>query len=401
MRILYITTSLLRNESASIRNVSLINGLIENGCNITVLTLDFPKESEDNFLRQQIKKEVVINKIQIPTFNRMMKILHDKNDERPDSRCNLRQIILQKIKAKIKPFIFFPDTLCEGIKNADSIKISHNEYDYIISSSDSKTSHFIAKNIIKNNKLDTPWIQIWGDPWAKDIGLVDLNYFLKRKIMNAEKELLNKANKVFYVSELTANDIKKMFPNLKNKVKFLLRSYLQKIEKASLTKDNYIFSYTGSIINRNLTTLVNSVSEYNTNHKKRIELQFYGVNSGEIKQFSQLDFIKVFPRVSFEKVLEIYKNSDVLVYVDNLRDTTQIPGKIYDYFGTDKVILGLYENENIKQFLEKFNRVELYSNNKEFNLENIISKIGTQKPLEEFSPKYVACEFLKKIKGEE
>ena len=41
MKILYITTSLLRNESASIRNISLINGIVENGNEVDILTLDF------------------------------------------------------------------------------------------------------------------------------------------------------------------------------------------------------------------------------------------------------------------------------------------------------------------------------------------------------------------------
>ena len=40
MKILYITTYLLRNESASIRNVSLINGLVENECDVDVITLN-------------------------------------------------------------------------------------------------------------------------------------------------------------------------------------------------------------------------------------------------------------------------------------------------------------------------------------------------------------------------
>ena len=326
-----------------------------------------------------------------------MKILHGESISKQQ---NFLQKKLQKMKDIVKHFIFFPDTLSESIKNADNIEILNNEYDYIVSSSDAKTSHFIARQLIKTNNLSIPWIQIWGDPWGKDIGLVDLNCFLKRKIKNAEKKLLNEATKVFYISELTANDTKNMFPNLKNKINFLLRSYLQKIESRDVNKDAYIFSYTGSITNRNLTILVNSIKEYNRTHEKHVELQFYGVNAEEMEKFNQMDFIKIFSRVSFEKVLEVYKNSDVLVYIDNMGDTTQIPGKIYDYFGTNKTILGLYENDEIKNFLERFDRVELYPNNEEFNLENIINKIGTQKPLEEFSPKYVAYEFLEKIKGE-
>lgn len=391
-KFLYISTLLLKNESASIRNIALINGLIENNCEVDALTISISEKLEDKFLKKKISDEVDIIKIPIPYVNKGLKVSGILKKKREN--------ILYKIKNKIKPFLFFPDVYCEAIKNVEQLKLDYSKYDCIISSSDTKTSHFIAQKIILNNHLTIPWIQIWGDPWRKDIGLINLNYFLKKKIMNAERKLLNEATKVFYISELTANDITNTFPNLKKKVNFLLRSYLQKIENQNKNENVYIFSYTGSITNRNLTTLINSIKKYNSEHKKHIELQFYGVNAEEMKIFSQIDFIKIFPRVSFEKVLEVYKNSDVLVYIDNMGDTTQIPGKIYDYFGTNKIILGLYENDEIKNFLERFDRVEFYPNNEEFNLENIINKIGTQKPLEEFSPKYVAHEFLKKIKGE-
>ena len=49
MKILYITTSLLRNESASIRNISLINGIVENGNEVEILTLNFLEKFEDKF----------------------------------------------------------------------------------------------------------------------------------------------------------------------------------------------------------------------------------------------------------------------------------------------------------------------------------------------------------------
>ncbi len=93
----------------------------------------------------------------------------------------------------------------------------------------------------------------------------------------------------------------------------------------------------------------------------------------------------------------MYKKSDVLVYIDNLYNSTQIPGKIYDYFGTNKLILSLYETNETKKFLEQFNRVELIENNKEFDIGEIIKKINKDRILEEFSPKNIAKIFLKDI----
>ena len=52
MRILYVATCFLRNESASIRNISLVNGLISNGFEVDVITLNYYEELEDCFLKR-------------------------------------------------------------------------------------------------------------------------------------------------------------------------------------------------------------------------------------------------------------------------------------------------------------------------------------------------------------
>ena len=71
MNILYITTSLLKNESASIRNISLINGLIENDCKVKVVTLDYAKNLEDTFLKDSLDGNIKVEKIKIPNFNKL------------------------------------------------------------------------------------------------------------------------------------------------------------------------------------------------------------------------------------------------------------------------------------------------------------------------------------------
>lgn len=392
MKILYITTSLLKNESASIRNISLINGLIENNIKIDVITLKYLDEHEDKYLQSVLKEEIKIQKIKIPFFNK--NILRIKN-LRENTKNSIKKKLIIFLKEYLKRIIVFPDIYFEAIKNSREIKIGNKNYDCIISSSDAKTSHFIAQEIIKNNKIRVPWIQIWGDPWKEDIGLKNINYFQKYRINKNENKLLERADKVFYISELTANDMKNRKKEIKDKIYVLNRSYLQEIVSGNKIKKEYIFIYTGSIKNRNTFPLIESIKKYNENSEVKIRIKFYGIEEDiNLKD----KFIEIYPRISFEKILDAYREADVLVYIDNLYNGTQIPGKIYDYFGTDKVILGLYENDVNKKFLERFNRIELYKNQEnEINLNNIIDKIGTQKVLKEFSPKRLAKQFLKNI----
>lgn len=392
MRILYVTTSLLKNESASIRNVSLINGMIENNIKVDVITLKYLDEYEDKYLKSVLKKEIKIQKIKIPFFNKNISRVKNLRDSTKNS---IKKKTIIFLKEYLKKFVIFPDIYFEAIRNSREIKIENKKYDYIISSSDAKTSHFIAQEIIKNNKIKIPWIQIWGDPWKEDIGLKNINYFQKYRINKNENKLLERADKIFYISELTANDIKNRKKEIKDKIYVLNRSYLQEVVSKNKIKKEYIFIYTGSIKSRNILPLIESIKRYNENSEVKIRIKFYGI---EEKINLKDKFIEIYPRISFEKVLEVYKEADVLVYIDNLYNGTQIPGKIYDYFGTDKVILGLYENEVNKRFLERFNRIELYKNQEhKINLNNVIDKIGTQKVLKEFSPKILAEQFLKNI----
>lgn len=392
MKILYITTSLLKNESASIRNIALINGLIENDIEVDIITLKYLENNEDSCLKNIINKEVSIYKIEIPFFNKSISRIKKLKE---NTGTNFIKKIIFSFKELLKEIIFFPDIYFEAIKNSREIKIENKKYDYIISSSDAKTSHFIAQKIIKNNKIKIPWIQIWGDPWKEDIGLKNINYFQKYRINKNENKLLEKADKVFYISELTANNMKNQRKEIKDKIYVLNRSYLQEVISKNKIKKEYIFVYTGSIKNRNILPLIESIKKYNENSEVKIQIKFYGIEE-DINLKNK--FIETYPRISFEKVLEVYKEADVLVYIDNLYNGTQIPGKIYDYFGTDKVILGLYENDVNKKFLERFNRIELYKNQEnKINLNNVIDKIGTQKVLKEFSPKILAEQFLKKL----
>ena len=140
MNILYITTSLLKNESASIRNISLINGLIENDCKVKVVTLDYAKNLEDTFLKDSLDGNIKVEKIKIPNFNKLFSLVQKVKENK-----KVGNSFFIRIKNLIKEFLFFPDIYVESIKNSKNINIINEKFDYIISSSDSKTSHFIAR----------------------------------------------------------------------------------------------------------------------------------------------------------------------------------------------------------------------------------------------------------------
>ena len=86
--------------------------------------------------------------------------------------------------------------------------------------------------------------------------------------------------------------------------------------------------YFESIKNRNLFSLIESIDEYNKqqNNQKPIEFNLYSVDL-EIKNLENKEFINIYPRLSFKEILEVHKKSDILIYIDNLYNSTQIPEK--------------------------------------------------------------------------
>lgn len=200
MKILYITTHFLSNSSASIRNISLVNGLIENGCEVEILTVQV---KEDEYLKEKLSSKVKIKKkIPIDFYNKITS---------KEIKKYTQIKILKNIKEKLKSWIIFPDVYNIAIKKITKEKIIQGEYNYIISSSDSKSSHFMALELIKKNNLNIDWIQIWGDPWYSDIN-VEKSIFFKKRIRKNEEKLLGLAKKVFYISALTSKNIKETYP---------------------------------------------------------------------------------------------------------------------------------------------------------------------------------------------
>ena len=178
------------------------------------------------------------------------------------------------------------------------------------------------------------------------------------------------------------------------KIESLGRSFLEKIEHAPLEKNEIVFVYTGTLKKRNINYLVKKIKSYNKNNYKKIKLKIYG------DFFEESEYITSKERVSYKEVIEAYKEADVLIYIDNQGQTTQIPGKIYDYFGTNKTILGLYERKDTYNFLKDFKRIELMKNEEKFiELEKLLQNIKVREVLDEFSPKMVAANFVEKIRN--
>lgn len=393
MKVLYISSLILKkSSSASIRNTGLIEGLSENGIEIEIITIKYPEELEDNYLKEKLKN--------IKKYFCELKILNKYlNSKNKNVKNKTENILFEKffirLKSLIKNFIkdiyFFPDVDKEWVKEFERLSINYKDYDLIISSSDTKTSHYIGEKI-KEQYPEIPWFQIWGDPWGNDIGLKGLRkIFAKLK----EKRLLEKANLIFYVSPFTLKEIKNRYKNLENKIKYLPRGFLEEVYKEKSEKREIIISYTGVLNqNRNISNFIQLIENYNIKNTPKIKLDIYGnVDNSILEDMKRFSCIEYFGNISFEKIKDVYKHSEFLLFADNGKNTTQIPGKIYDYLGTDNKIICLFKEKNeIYEYFKKELELLVYQEN-EIDIASILSSLERSVD-ERFSNKIIAKKLI-------
>lgn len=388
MRILYVVSRPLElNTSASLRNINTINALAVAGHTIDVLTSEYSKK-HSNYGEVTMNNNVNVKYLKPSNIKRAASLTHKIKWLK-----KIRNLLYRKINQ-----ISVYDNYKSLINNIDDLDFRDKDYNLIISSSDPKSSHLVALEIILKEKIkNVPWIQIWGDPFVNDITRNQTQ--TKNQIMLEEKRLLKYATSVIYLSYLTLLEQQKVYHEFKNKMFFVPRPYEKEVkyDENKINKNSgfslvYCGDYNSSV--RDLNPLYNAIKETGDS------LTICGYSD---KPLISTEKIKVDTRVAFSKVLELEEKSDVLVHLSNLNGT-QIPGKIYQYSATNKPILFILDGEvdAIYNEFNKYNRYVFCENNSD-SIREAIRKIKqsndlpAQLPVKEFSKDIVIKKILSTV----
>lgn len=390
MKILYITTSYeQKNSSAAIRNNALVNGFIDLGHDVTVLTPQWPSFAESEFLKRQNKAKIIHSKI--PDLE-LLKFTSRSTSIKKNK-------ILMKVRRFIRDLVYFPD-MCKKWKDLISFEEIGSDYDIIISSSDLKSSHYVAQCIKKTLK-NVRWIQIWGDPWGDDITLSKL---IRPIAKIAERKLINSADNIVYISELTKLRMALLYPDEAKKMSFIPRSYFCEVRHGRADNKNMIsIVYPGELSwGRSVNIFIESIEEFNKKREKKICVKLYGNYTSDIySTLSKYEFVQINSSVEFEKILELFANEDILLFISNRSKSTQIPGKLFDYLGTELPVICLVNSysDKIAKILKNIKRCILVENNKNeiLKLLNGIDGISSRRFVydEDYSPRTIAENIIK------
>ena len=406
MKVLVINGDCIQtNTSANLCHLAYIRGLVDLGCDVTLISADgrdynidtsmkIPKGVKSHTyyavsfyeklsLKKKAKNKSGVSPATVTSENQ------NNNDESFKSKT------LSKVKTLVLKYYGVHGVYAKFVKKAKIFK-SDILYDYVLSISTPVTSHLLAYKLIKSGNIKCKkWIQIWEDPWYSDA----YGFNSKNKIFKEEKRILSYAEKVCYVSPITLLNQKRLFPESAYKMYWQPLPYYYKDEIINEHNiDGKIFGYFGdySPVARNLEPFYQSAKQLNC---------VVNICGNPSNLFESINHINIYPRMTLSELKKIEDKTNVLVFLCNKKGG-QIPGKIYQYSATNKIILFILggtdeEKDIIKDYFKPFNRYVFCENTVE-DITRAIMLIENDDfgginniPIEEFCPKNTIKKILK------
>ena len=351
-------------DMQTIRNIKLINRLVELGNSVTVLAPDAEWMPNDNKLT--IRNEVKVWTTMPPYF---IKFQHQLSKNK-----NLK--FLLRTYNILSNYILIPDSFvgwARICKNELKSRLKNDSFDIAITSSGSYTSHSVGKWI--SDKYEIKWIADYGDPYGLNI------YGKKRRLIHLlEKRLLINCSGLFFTTQNTIDAYRKNY-NLRKLPVFLLPcgfDYFQEnLQKKPMHK-GILVTYTGVAysLSRNLSSAVIALSRLK---ERNVSFQIVGSYSQRFIDLAhKINATNVLfsGKVDFPTSLDIIYNADILIHIGNF-GTLQIPGKTYIYLGMPKPIVYIRQepgNDPTLELLNKFKGVVI-SENSPGEIVNSVNKI--------------------------
>lgn len=348
-----VHTDLSDHNSASLCHGAYIRGLVDSQNSVTVISVTPTSGKYDYWIEG-------VNYIFVSDENIIIK--YERNKRKNNELLQLPKISQSNqgnSEFSLKSMLKNVAIKCFGATKTWKRRVLRlhlsETYDVVLSLSSPPTSHEITSELLKKKKIyATNWCQIWEDPWSTDL------YNIDKSIELRENKILTDAQKVLYVTPLTLENQMKLFPKNANKMGWLpLPTYYEgkgTIKRHENLKYGYFGQYYPNV--RNLRPTYEALN---------VLKRDFTICGDPDNLFGKTETTHIYPRVSLEELKKFEQDTDVLVFVCNLGGG-QIPGKIYQYSGTDKWILfvldgNVHEKIIIKNYFSQFNRYVFCNNN--------------------------------------
>ena len=231
-------------------------------------------------------------------------------------------------------------------KGVEIIKDDH--FDAIISSSAPITSHIIAAELTKRERI--PWIADFRDLWTQN------HYNIHSRVRNffetrLELKTLSSADALITVSHPLSEKLKKLHTN--KKIFTITNGYdPEQINPGIPLTEKFSITYTGFIYKgRQDTEPFFRTLKFLIDAKKidpaTIEVHFFGIREGwlmsEAKKYQLENIIRIHGKVSREESIQKQRESQVLLLLtwNDPNEKGVYTSKIFDYLAARRPILAL------------------------------------------------------------
>lgn len=380
MNILIIKLSPVETITSSMfRTLAVARGLQEMGNSIDILVVPNNGMNAVSSQREFINNLNIVRTGRNEAYNKYAKT---------DGRKTIKNTIVGALK-KVWHKVSIYDYTYSIVKHINISILPRDEYDIVISSSDPKTSHLAVRMLIDHGLKYGRWIQYWGDPLTLDI--TNENIWPKFILRNIEKHLIEKADKVVYVSPFTLEKQKKLFKKESGKMIFLPVAYMEEEVYQATNNERFFIGYYGNyeIRVRNILPFYEACISMG----ETVDVSIFGDTDLKL---DSTDYVKIFPRGIVD---EHKRKADLLVCILN-SSGTQIPGKLYHLAGTNKKVLVIVDGEyasELTKYLEQFKRFYICENNEKSIKEKITEIINDNRsfePLKQLRYDYIAANLI-------
>ncbi len=297
-----------------------------------------------------------------------------------------RKKFVEGIAEFVRATIFIPDArigwLFTAVREAKRI-ITTEQIDAIYSSSPPYTCAVIARNV--HRATGVPWVAGFRDPWTGFLSTPD-RWLLPRMLdEHLERSCFAEATRVEAAWRGILLDLHKKYPEIPlQKTAHLPNGFDSADFPPAAYRRNELFTitYAGSMYGvRNPKTFLQAASNLIGAGKldpKKIRLKFIGRFGAEVVEMfhepSVADCIEVLPYLPHaESIAQLMTSDALLLVVDEYAGGEEIvPGKVFEYIGARRPIIGIAHEGAIAELLRSTGTGRVAHNNDVPAIERII-----------------------------
>lgn len=388
-KFLFVSTyDLRRNTSGNIRTVALMSSLHDKGHVVHCIFVPTNNVSDKSIYSHlaKIDKKITFPKIEL---NCIPASSEQKTAGKTSFISGIRQWLIN-MYSRLSVYDVFSLPLLKLSKK--DLADLDDSYDYIVSSSEPRSSHKFAEKIMALKQYKAKWVLYWGDPMSNDVAS---NKLFGNREGREERRLISISDLSVYTNPCAVSYMKDRYPKLAGKISWIPTTDFKKYdnkERGELTRVGYFGDYRQMY--RNIYPFYEACLE------NSISTVIIGGGDVELRPKGT---VEVYGRMSREKVSEYEQKCGILVVLENISKTgncIQVPGKLYHYGLTHKYILVITESSNIASEYEKYNRFVFVPNDKD-KIADAIKSIQSGQfgdmiiaPVEDFQYERIANDFI-------